>query len=131
MDQIIAMFRPITARRFVPDVVAHRRSSRREDRDIGTALALKFELSALEAFPNLIVRDFERAFRRDMRRILEHGDLAISVILKWFRRSGVVSVTIDNHGRKITEFFRPQKGTKITRSRLATTVLQVILISTT
>jgi hypothetical protein len=41
--------------------VAHPHCARREDRQVGAALALDLELRALEAFADLVVADRERA----------------------------------------------------------------------
>jgi hypothetical protein len=60
MDQIVADLRPFEAHALVADVMAHAGSARREDRDIGAALALQLELRAFEAVPDLVVGDFQR-----------------------------------------------------------------------
>jgi hypothetical protein len=61
MDQIVADLRPFQAHALVADVMAHAGSARREDRDIGAALALQLELVLLDAFADFVVGDFQRA----------------------------------------------------------------------
>ena len=55
--------RPVQAGRRVADVVRHRRRARREDRDVGAALALQLQLRALEALADLVVADVDGALR--------------------------------------------------------------------
>ena len=56
-DQVVAHARPFEARRRVADVVRHHARARREDRDVGAALALHLELRAFEARADLVVAD--------------------------------------------------------------------------
>src|SRR4029077_7600489 len=53
-DEVVAHARPFDARRRVADVVRHRARSRREDRDVGAALALHLELRAFETRADLV-----------------------------------------------------------------------------
>ena len=55
VNQIVAVLGPVKAGRRVADVVRHRRRARREDRDVGAALALELQLRALQALANLVV----------------------------------------------------------------------------
>ena len=61
MNQIVAVLRPVQARGRIADVVGHRRGARREDRDVGAALALKLQLRVLQALTNLVVADVDGA----------------------------------------------------------------------
>src|SRR5262249_25289337 len=97
IDQIIAVLGPVAADRFIADVMAHGRSTRRKNRDVGAALPLKFQLSAFEAFSNLIVADIQRALYRNIRWIFESSDLFVSVILKWLWCGRIMAVAIDDH----------------------------------
>src|SRR5262245_20845215 len=85
------------ARRDVADVVRHRRRARREDRDIGAALALEFQLRALQAAPNLIVRNIDGALRSRARGMVERRNLRVTIGLQRFRRGRVVAVTVNHH----------------------------------
>src|SRR6185503_11461739 len=101
IDQVVAVFGPVAAGGLVSNMVSHDRRARREDGDVGTTLTLQFELSAFKAFANLIVSDVERAFGRNVRGILEAGNLAFPVVLQRLRCCCVVSVTVDDHSRKM------------------------------
>src|SRR5690348_2958989 len=59
--QIVAHLRPAQAGGLIANVMCHRGSTRREDREIRTAFALQFELGLLEAVPDLVVADAERS----------------------------------------------------------------------
>ena len=61
LDQVVAGLRPVLARRLVADVMRHRRRARREDREVGAALALELELRAFEALADLVVADARAA----------------------------------------------------------------------
>src|ERR1700728_4506354 len=54
-DQIVADLRPFERDALVADVMAHAGSARREDSQVGAALALQSELILLNAFADLIV----------------------------------------------------------------------------
>src|SRR5690606_33382407 len=89
---------PRAARRLVADVMPHPAGARREQRDVGAALALHLELVVLDAFAQLIVCDVERALDRLMVRILrELGLLPLAIFSELFRRRRVMSVAIDDH----------------------------------
>jgi hypothetical protein len=64
----------------------HRRGARRKNREIRSPLALKLQLRALEALPDLVVRDVDDAFVARRRRILQGGDLRVAVDLQRLRR---------------------------------------------
>src|SRR5437867_10004572 len=91
------MLRPVPARGLVADVMAHSHRARREDGDVGAALALQLQLRALEARADLVVADAETALDGSVPRILEPGDLALSPLLELFGSGGVVAVAIDDH----------------------------------
>ena len=97
MDEVVAVLRPMQARRRVTNMVRHGRGSRREDRDIAAALPLELQLGLLEALANLVVRDRERRFGPCPRRIAQCFDLRVAKLLQAFRRRGVVTVAIDDH----------------------------------
>jgi hypothetical protein len=63
MDQFVADLRPFQADAEVADMMSHAHGARREDHQIGIALALKLELSALQSVPDLVVADLERGPR--------------------------------------------------------------------
>src|SRR5690606_18432064 len=98
VDQVVAMLGPRAARRLVADVVPHPARTRREQRDVGAPLPLELELIPLDAFPELIVADVQRALDRLMVRILRKLGLLLLAILAELLRSGrVMSVAIDDH----------------------------------
>ena len=107
VDQVVAELRPRAARRGVADVVRHPRRPRREDREIGAALALQLELRALEARAHLVVADLERALRRRRAAALERRDLRLAPGLELARRGGVVAVAVDDHVRLASPVFGP------------------------
>ena len=51
VDQVVADLGPFAADALVADVVAHAGGARREDRQIGAALALELELVVPRCFP--------------------------------------------------------------------------------
>src|SRR2546425_7960670 len=77
--------------------MAHAHRARREDGDVGAALALQLQLRALEARADLVVVDAERALRRDVLGILQRRDLALAQFLELPGSGGVVAVAIDDH----------------------------------
>ena len=85
------------AGRRVADVVPHRRRARREDRDVGAALALQLQLRLLQALADLVVADGDRAFRRRTQRIRQSRDLAVPIDLELVGRGRVVPVAVDDH----------------------------------
>ncbi len=96
-DEVVAHARPLEARGFVADVVRHEARPRREERDVGAALALHPELRALEALPDLVVADDERGAGGRLARVADRGDLLLAPGLERRRRRRVVSVTVDDH----------------------------------
>src|SRR5580765_2492295 len=97
MDQVVAVLGPVPARGFVADVVGPGRRPWRENRDVGAALALQFQLCAFETFSNLIVRDVDFAFRWNSRLVAECRNLVVAIRLQFFGCSCVVAVAIDDH----------------------------------
>ena len=95
MDQIVALPRPVEAGAGVADVMRHRRRARREDRDVGAAIALELQLG-LDALAQLVVGDLD-ADPAQASRIVQPGDLRVAECLELFRGSGVVPVAIDDH----------------------------------
>ena len=98
IDQIVADLGPIQAGGRSADVVGHRGGARREDCQVGTALALEFKLRVFEAVADLIVTDFKSGSGGRLRGVVRSSDLALAVTLQFARSGGVVSVAIDNHG---------------------------------
>jgi hypothetical protein len=80
--------------------LAHARRARRENGDVGAALALQPELVLLDALADFVVGHFERSARRHGRLFRAGGCrgllLAEAVQVLGFGR--VVAVAIDNHG---------------------------------
>ena len=98
VDQVVAHLRPVEAHRGGADMVRHARGARREDGDVGAALALELELG-LHARAHLVVAELEHVARGRLRRLLQGGDLALAVLVERFRRGGVVAVAVDyGHG---------------------------------
>ena len=78
MDEIVADARPLLADLGVADVVRHAGRARRENRHVGAALALQFELRALEALADLVVGDAKIERFRALRLVFEAGDLLVA-----------------------------------------------------
>ena len=89
----------MATRCFIANMVAHRRRSRREDRNVGAPLVLELQLGAFETFADLIVGYVYNAFGWDVGRVLQSSDLAVPVGLELFRRCCVMSVAVDDHNR--------------------------------
>src|SRR6476660_9483569 len=100
MDQVVADLRPFEAHALVADVVAHAGGARRENGQIGAALALQLELILLDALTNLVVRYFQRSARRQQRLVLGVGSrgLFLAEAVQVLGFGGVVAVAIDDHG---------------------------------
>ena len=62
----------------------HGGGARREDRDVGAAIALELELR-LHALAQLVVGDVDRALDGGTRRILQPGNLRVAKRLQLFR----------------------------------------------
>ncbi len=97
VDEVVAQHRPLAARRLVADVVRHEARARREDRDVGPALALHLELRVLEALADLVVADDELGALRRLRRVVERGDLPLAPRLELRGCGRVVAVAVDDH----------------------------------
>src|SRR4051812_18735301 len=91
VDQIVAHARPLLARFRVADVVLHAARARREERDIGAALALQLELRSLDALADLVLRDLRLAGRPRELRLAPGGEAG--------GRGGVMAVAINDHAR--------------------------------
>src|SRR5262249_18805837 len=98
VHQLVRDLRPLEADAFVADVVRHAGRARREDRQVGAALALQLELRALDARADLVVADLEARARRLLPRVLDAGDLRFAEIVQLLRLGRVVAVTVDDHG---------------------------------
>src|SRR5229473_4787392 len=96
VDQIVADLRPREADGGIADVVAHAGGTRREDGEIGAALALEFELQ-LQALANLLVADVQACARRRPGWVLQAGDLVLPKRLELPGGRGVMAVTINDH----------------------------------
>ena len=79
-------------------LVRHPGGARREDGEVGAALALEPKLRAFEAFAYLVVGDAEVGRQRLVAGIVEPGDLRCPIVLERLRRGRVVPVAIDDHG---------------------------------
>src|SRR5712675_693528 len=78
-------------------MVRHAGRAGRKDRQVGAALALEFELGALQAFADLIVADLELRPHGLLRRVLDGGDLMLAEVVQLLRLGRVVAVTVDDH----------------------------------
>ena len=83
----------------VADMMAHARGARREDGEIGAALALQLELVLLDAFADFVVGHFQRGARRHRRLVLGVGrrGLFLAETMQVLGLGGVMAVAIDNH----------------------------------
>src|SRR5207244_11213856 len=96
VDQFVAGGGPGFAGRPSAELVAHPGGARREDRQVGAALALHLELTALDRLADLVVADCRarrRRFARGMRL-----DLLGAPGFVLTRGGCVVAVTVDDHG---------------------------------
>src|SRR3989338_4105241 len=59
--------------------------------------ALQLELRPLRALPDLVVGDAEPSLGRDVFRIAQGRNLALSIFRQFARSRGVVTVTINDH----------------------------------
>ena len=99
MDQVVADRRPSRARVGVADVMAHADGLRREDREVGAALALDAQLRAFQAGADLVVRDDGRGKNAAASVAAgARGDLQLAIVVELGRGRGVVAVAIDDHG---------------------------------
>ena len=79
-------------------MMSHPARARREQRQVGAALVLQLELRTFEAFADLVIGDVDDALD-----VLVHGIgfqirfLLIAVFTQFFRRGGVVAVTVNDH----------------------------------
>src|SRR5215475_4341650 len=97
MDEVVADLRPYAAGLRRADVVRHAGGARREDGDVGAALALELELGLFQAVADLVVADSEVGRRGAARCIGEAGELAIPEQLQLARRRRVMAVAVDDH----------------------------------
>ena len=108
VDQVVADLGPRETDGGIADVVAHAGRARREDGEVGAALALKCQLQ-LQALANLRVADVEARARRRPGCILPAGDLVLPKSLELPRRRRVVAVTIDDHDALTGRWLGPDK----------------------
>src|SRR5262249_17441598 len=97
MDQVVADLRPFQAHRVVADMMAHAGGARREDRDVGAALALELELRALDAGADLVIRHLEAGTRRQRAPVLDRLGLVLAEAMQVLGFGRVVAVTVDDH----------------------------------
>src|SRR5262249_23004390 len=78
---------------------AHAGGARREDGQIGAALALQLELVLLDALADLVVRYLQRSARWRHRLVLGVGcrGLFLAEAVQVLRFGGVVAVAVDDH----------------------------------
>ena len=114
----------------VAHVMAHGGGAGRENRDVGAALALKFELRGLQLFADLVVADMRRRGR--FRVIVERGDLLLAEFDKGRGLGSVMPVTIDNHlnlqwtsrQNNVAHNFAPGLRVRVAQPLLAVRVLR-------
>src|SRR5262249_48339012 len=106
MDEVVADLRPFQADGLVADVVPHAGGPRREDRDVGAALALELELRARQALADLVVAHLQRRPGWHRRLVLDGFGLFLPEPMQVLRLGGVVAVAIDNHGTIAQEVWR-------------------------
>ncbi len=104
MDEVVADLRPFAAHALVADVMAHAGGARREDGEVGAALALQLELRAFEALPDLVVGDLQRAAQRRRGLALDRLGLLLAEAFQVVGLGGVVAVAIDDHERVAAMF---------------------------
>ena len=97
MDQVVADLRPFLRDREITDVMAHAGGARRENREVGAALLLELELSALDALANLVIGHFQARARRQRRLILNRFGLVLAEAMQVLGLGRVVAVAIDDH----------------------------------
>ena len=97
VDEVVRDLRPQRAGGRVADMMGHARCARREDGEIGAALALQFQLRVLDALPQLVVTDLEARPARRLRWVLDPGDLFLAPVMELCGLRRVVPVTIDDH----------------------------------
>src|SRR3954468_20453651 len=95
--QVIANLRPFQTDAFVADMVAHAGGPRREDRDVGAALALQLELRAFHALADFVIAHLQRRFRGHRRLVLDRFGLVLAKPVQVFRLGRVVAVAINDH----------------------------------
>ncbi len=98
MDHLVAQLRPGEAHVIVADVMAHPHRARREDGEIGAALALKLELCAFDALADFVVGSLERGLGGLFCRVFQIVHLLLAPSQQVFRLGRVVAVAIDDHG---------------------------------
>ncbi len=107
MDQVITDTCPCQTDRLIADVVRHGRGTRREDRQISTALTLQLQLRTFEAAAYLLIADIELAHIRGPARTTDGGELRITEGLQLCRSRGVVAVAVDDHTAMVSGSDRP------------------------
>ena len=98
VDEVVLVAGPVPGRVLVADVVAHPARPRREDRDVGAALALQAQLVGLDALADLVVGHVDRAELTDVGGIsLDRCHLRVPPCADCRRCRGVVTVAVDDH----------------------------------
>jgi hypothetical protein len=99
MDEVVADLRPFEADAFVADMVAHAGGARRENGQIGAALALQLELVLFDAFANFVVGNLQRGPCGQRRLVLGNSgrSLFLAEAMKILGLGGVMAVAIDDH----------------------------------
>src|SRR6185312_397381 len=91
--------RPLRRGGLVAEVVRHAGRARGEDGEVGAALALQFELRALQALADLVVADAEVLVGGTPGGICQRRELAVAEDLQLLGGRGVVAVAVDDHRR--------------------------------
>ena len=99
VDQVVADARPLRRRGLVAEMVRHAGGARREDGEIGAALALQFQLRALQALADLVVADAEVLVGGAAGGIRQRRELAVAEDGQLLRCRRVVAVAVDDHRR--------------------------------
>src|SRR5262249_4841245 len=107
MNQVVADLRPFQAHGEVADMVAHAGGARREDREIGAALALELELRTLDRGADLVVGHLEAGARRQRRLALDRLGLVLAEAMQVLGFGRVMAVTVDDHGAFTRDFMGP------------------------
>ena len=97
VDQLVVHLGPVAANQLRPEVVPHRGRLRREDGQVGAALALLLDLAILQTGADLLVADVHRTLRRPA----EVADLVGAIGAQGRRGGGVVAVDVDNHAPRL------------------------------
>ena len=99
VNEIVANLRPFEADALIADVMAHPGRARRENGEIGAALALQLELVLLDALANFVVGHLQRCAQRHGHLVLGIGGcgLLLAEAMEVLGFGGVMAVAIDDH----------------------------------